>query len=173
MFSNVRAGSQVYVLYKDTTPHVETGTVVSVTPPVPKFPVANFMSPQEFVLDMVVKVGGNNVTLQKLPSNLDVADQGLNGNMVITTTREAMNNEVNALRQKSLAVLNSVDYHKKIIQDCDGLLQKLNPEYAEQRQQKEDIDSLKTQMSEMMASMKELMAQIKTTKKEDNHAKNV
>ena len=55
---------------------------------------------------------------------------------------------------------------------CDDtrevLLQRLNPEFAEQRQQKQEIDALKVQMSEMMLGMKELMAQLKKedTKKE-------
>ncbi len=95
-------------------------------------------------------------------SHLDVADQGTaNGALVITTSREAMNSEVDSLRQKSLGILNSVDYHKKIVQDCEVLLQRLNPEFAEQKQQKQEIDNLKAQMSEMMNGMKELMAQIK------------
>ena len=72
-----------------------------------------------------------------------------------------MNAEVDSLRQKSLGILNSVDYHKKIVQDCEVLLQRLNPEFAEQKQQKQEIDNLKAQMSEMMNGMKELMAQIK------------
>lgn len=164
MFSNLRAGSQVYILYKDSTPHVEMGSVVNVTPPVPKFPVTNYMSPQEYVIDMTVKVGSDSLTLQKLPANGDVADQGINGSMVITTTREAMNNEVNGLRQKSLSVVNSVDYHRKIVQDCDALLQKLNPEFAEQRQQKRDIDELKSQMAEMAGYIKELASQLKEKK---------
>ena len=69
-----------------------------------------------------------------------------------------MNVEVNSMRQKSLDIINSVDRHKKIIQDCEVLLQRLNPEFAEQKQQKQEIDMLKSQMSEIMLGMKELMA---------------
>ena len=102
------------------------------------------MNPQELVVDVVVRINGNDITLQKLPANLDVADQGTaNGALVITTSREAMNSEVDSLRQKSLGILNSVDYHKKIVQDCEVLLQRLNPEFAEQKQQKQEIDNLK------------------------------
>lgn len=162
MFQNLRTNSTIYIFYKDSTPHIETGSVVSITTPVPKFPIVNYMGTQEFVLDMVVSVGNNNLTLQKLPANMDIADQGVNGNMVIATTKEAINNEVRAFRQKSLDILNSTEYHKKIVSDCDNLLQKFNPEFAEQKQQKEDIDTLKNQMSEIMVNMKELMVQIKT-----------
>lgn len=120
------------------------------------------MASQEQVVDVVVGINGNNITLQSLPANLDVADQGsINGSLFITTARDAMNSEVNSMRQKSLDIINSIDHHKKIIQDCEILLQRLNPEFAEQKQQKQEIDMLKTQMSEMMSGMKELMAQLK------------
>jgi hypothetical protein len=161
MFSNLRTNSQVYILHKESSPYVDVGTVVSVSQPVPKFPMNNFMNQQELVVDVTVKINDSTVTLQKLPANLDIADQGINGNMVITTSREAMNAEVDALRQKSLGILNSVEYHQKVVQDCEVLLQRLNPEFAEQRQQKQEIDTLKAQMSEMMSGMKELMAQLR------------
>lgn len=122
----------------------------------------NFMAPQELVVDVVVNVNGNNITLQKLPASLDVADQGTaNGSLFISTSRESMNTEITSLRQKSQDIINSIDYHKKVVQDCEVLLQRLNPEFAEQKQQKQEIDNLKAQMSEMMSGMKELMAQIK------------
>lgn len=163
MFSNLRTNSQIYILHKEATPYIEVGQVVSVSQPQPRFPITNFMSPQELVVDVVVKINGNDITLQKLPANLDVADQGsATGALVITTSREAMNAEVDSLRQKSLGILNSVEYHQKIVQDCEVLLQRLNPEFAEQKQQKQEIDMLKTQMSEMMSGMRELMAQLKS-----------
>lgn len=166
MFSNLRTNSQLYILHKDATPYVEIGQVVSVSQPQPRYQVNNFMSPQELVVDIVVSVNGNNITLQKLPANLDVADQGTaNGSLFISTSRDAMNSEISSLRQKSLDIMNSIDYHKKIVQDCELLLQTLNPEFAEQKQQKQEIDMLKTQMSEMMAGMRELMNQLKS--KED------
>lgn len=162
MFSNLRSGSQIYILHKDTTPYIEIGQVVSVSQPLPRYTTNNFMAPQELVVDVVVNVNGNNITLQKLPASLDVADQGsTNGALFISTSRESMNTEITSLRQKSLDIINSVDYHKKVIQDCEVLLQRLNPEFAEQKQQKQEIDNLKAQMSEMMNGMKELMAQIK------------
>lgn len=161
MFSNLRTNSQIYILHKESSPYVEVGTVMNVSQPVPKFPMNNFMNQQELVVDVTVKINDSTVTLQKLPANLDIADQGINGNMVITTSREAMNSEVDALRQKSLGILNSVEYHQKVVQDCEILLQRLNPEFAEQRQQKQEIDTLKAQMSEMMSDMKDLMAQLK------------
>lgn len=163
MFSNLRTNSQIYILHRDAEPYIEIGQVVSVSQPRPRYQSNNFMSAQEQVVDIVVSISGNNVTLQSLPANLDVADQGtLNGSLFISTSRDAMNVEVNSMRQKSLDIINSVDRHKKIIQDCEVLLQRLNPEFAEQKQQKQEIDMLKSQMSEIMLGMKELMAQFKS-----------
>ena len=162
MFSNLRTNSQMYILHRDATPYVEIGQVVSVSQPRPRYQATNYIAPQEQVVDVVGGVNGNNITLQNLPANLDVADQGtINGSLFISTSRDAMNTEINSMRQKSLDIINSVEHHKKVIQDCELLLQRLNPEFAEQKQQKQEIDMLKTQVSEMMNGMKELMAQLK------------
>lgn len=167
MFSNLRSGSQIYILHKDATPYVEIGQVISVSQPLPRYQTNNFMAPQELVVDITANVNGNNITLQKLPANLDTADQGTtNGSLFISISRESMNAEISSLRQKSLDIINSVDYHKKVIQDCEVLLQQLNPEFAEQKQQKQEIDNLKSQISELMSNMKDLMEQIKSNKTE-------
>lgn len=166
MFSNLRTNSQLYILHRDTTPYIEIGQVVSVSQLRPRFQTNSYITPQEQVVDVVVSINGNNITLQSLPANLDVADQGtINGSLFISTSRDAMNTEINSMRQKSLDIINSIDIHKKIIQDCELLLQRLNPEFAEQKQQKQELDTLKTQVSEIMNGMKELMAQFK---KENN-----
>ena len=163
MFSNLRTNSQIYILHRDANPYIEIGQVISVSQPQPRYQQGSFLAPQELVVDVVVNVNGSNRTLQKLPANLDVADQEtINGSLFISTSKDAMNTEVTSMRQKSLDILNSIDYHKKVIQDCEILLQRLNPEFAEQKQQKQEIDMLKSQMSEMMSGMKELMAQLKS-----------
>ncbi len=163
MFSNLRTNSQIYILHRDATPYIEIGQVVSVSQPRPRYQTNSYIAPQEQVVDLVVSINGNNITLQSLPANLDVADQGtINGSLFIATQRDAMNTEINSMRQKSLDIINSVEQHKKVIQDCEVLLQRLNPEFADQKQQKQEIDMLKTQMSEMMSGMKELMAQLKS-----------
>lgn len=163
MFSNLRPNSQLYILHRDTTPYIEIGQVVSVSQPRPRYQATSYITPQEQVVDVVVAINGNNITLQSLPANLGVADQGtINGSLFIATQRDAMNTEINSMRQKSLDIINSIDQHKKIIQDCELLLQRLNPEFAEQKQQKQEIDMLKTQVSEIMAGMKELVTQLKS-----------
>ena len=99
MFSNLRTNSQLYILHRDTTPYIEIGQVMSVSQPRPKFQTGSYLTPQEQVVDIVVSVNGNNITLQSLPANLDVADQGtINGSLFISTARDAMNTEINSMR---------------------------------------------------------------------------
>lgn len=162
MFSNLRSGNPIYILHKESTPYLEVGQVVSVSIPQSKFHTNTFLNPQDLVVDVVARVKENNITLQKLPASLDIADQGTaNGALVIATSKDIMSNEITSLKQKSSTIVDSIDYHKKNIQDCEKLLQELNPEVAEQKQQKQEIDNLKSQISEMVDNMKELMNQMR------------
>ena len=160
MFQNLRANNQLFILHKEAKHYVEIGSVVSVSAPKPKYPMTQpFPSPQiEMVVDVVVCVNGQNTTFQNLPAGADIADFGQNGNIVISCSRDAMNSEVSAIRQKSLDELNRRNYHENVIAGCDKILTILNPEFAEKQRQEQEIATLKGQMSEMSRSMADLMA---------------
>lgn len=162
MFQNLRENNQIYILHKDASPYLEIGSVVRVTAPIPKFPIPQtFGQPQEMIVDMVVRVNGNEVTLQKLPASAEVASTTMGGNVTIAASRDAMNAEVSAMKQKSIDHLSSIDYHRGVVDGCDKLLLQLNPEFAEKQRQQEEINELKTQMGEMARTMTALMDTIK------------
>lgn len=153
MFQNLRQNNQIFVLHKESAPYLETGTVVSVTAPVPKFPMpgfpaqAGFAPPgAEMTVDLTVKINGQDVNFQKLPANAEIADFGAGNSIVVSASRDAMNAEVAALKQRSADIIGSVDFHKGVIDGCDKVLAALNPEFAEKREQQEEIASLKRQM---------------------------
>lgn len=127
------------------------------------------------VVDLTVKVNNQIVNYNGLPANLDIADSFSNGeSIVITDSREAMNAEILSFKQKSVDTINSIDFHKKVIAGCDDILNSLNPEYAEKKQQQDEISTLKTQMSEVSTSLAALTEMIKTlTGKENNDEQNV
>lgn len=161
MFQNLRANNQLFILHKDENPLVDIGSVVSVSAAKPKYPMPTPIGqiPQmEMVVDVVVCVNGQNTTFQNLPAGADIADFGQNGNIVISCSREAMNSEVSAIRQKSLDELNRRNYHENVIAGCDKILTILNPEFEEKQRQEQEIATLKGQMSEMSRSMADLMA---------------
>jgi len=175
MFQSLRPNNQIFVLHKDKS-LLEVGSVVSVSIPTPKYPVPQvFGQPQEMVVDIVAKINNQDVTYQKLPANLDIADFGNNG-IVISDNKLAMNSEIMSLKQKSVDAINSVNYHQQMIANCDKMLSDLNPEFAEKQQQQAEINELKTQvhdltkgMSELMKVNKDLIAQLKRDTKEINY----
>jgi uncharacterized coiled-coil protein SlyX len=156
MFQSLRPNNQLYILRKDK-PTLEVGSVVSVSIPVPKYQMQPaFGQHQEMVVDIVAKVNNQDVTYQKIPANLDIADFG-NGGIVISDNREAMNSEILSLKKKSADILDSIDYHKDVISNCEKILSELNPEFAEKQAQKKEIDDLRVQMDEMTKNMASLM----------------
>lgn len=172
MFQSLRPNNQIFILHKDKS-ILEVGSVVSVSMPTPKYPVPQFGQPQEMVVDVVAKVNNQDVTYQKLPANLDIADFGNNG-IVVADNKLAMNSEIMSLKQKSVDTLNSVEYHQRVIASCDKMLSDLNPEFAEKQQQQAEINELKTQVSDLtrdisnlMQINKDLIAQLKRDQKED------
>lgn len=160
MFQNLRSGNQVYILHKDGPPSMEIGSIVSVSMPMPKYQVPPvFGQAQEMVVDLVVKVNNVDTTYQKLPATADIADFGMSG-VVISTSRDAMNAEVMSLKNKSIDAINSVDFHKGVIEGCDVILAGLNPEFAERQQQQAEINDLKAQMAELIKINKDLMSRL-------------
>ena len=175
MFQSLRPNNQIFVLHKDKS-LLEVGSVVSVSMPTPKYPVPQvFGQPQEMVVDIVAKINNQDITYQKLPANLDIADFGNNG-IVIADNKLAMNSEIMSLKQKSVDVLNNVSYHQQMIANCDKMLSDLNPEFAEIQQQQAEINELKTQvhdltkgMSELMRVNKDLIAQLKRDQNRESY----
>ena len=156
-FQNLRPNNQIYILHKDVIPSLEIGKVHNVSVPVPKY--GNTGMYTNLVLDITVDVDGKLIDFQKLPATNEIADFG--NNVVVSTSKEAMNNEIMSTKQRSLDIINSVEQHHSIIQGCDQILQILNPEIVEKQRQelenkalREEINSLKEMFSEFMNKFK-------------------
>lgn len=162
-FSQLRLNSTIYILHKDATPYIEVGQVVNVTAPMPSVgTLPNLGQPITYTVDVTVKVNDQTSLYQKLPANADAADFAANGNVFISCTRDGINTEVQAMRQRSADVLSSIEYHKGVIGVCDTILQQINPEMQEKAQQQQEIASLKQQISELMG----LISELRTSSKE-------
>ena len=159
MFQSVRPNSQIFIFHKGDTPSIEIGNVTNQPMPRPKYQLpATFGQPQELVVDLVVKVGDRTVNYNSLPAQLDIADSSSNGeSIVISDSRDAMNAEILNLKQKSTDIVNSVEFHKGLIDEYEKVLAQLNPELAEKQEQKQELDTLRAQMAEMSRSISALM----------------
>ena len=169
MFSALRQGSPFYILEKTDEPKLRVGSVVSVSQPVPKYS-NSFLPNQQFgemVVDIVVKVGDEELKFEKLPSNLSIANFGSNG-MVVSESREVMNSEVEGMLRNSKQILNSMPYHEKVVSSCDIMLRELNPQFAKEKEQEEKIGMLEQKMSGMegtLTDIKEMLSLALTQKK--------
>jgi hypothetical protein len=76
------------------------------------------------------------------------------------------------LKERSVDAINSIDYHKNLIAECDIILSNLNPDLAEKREQKERIDSLESQLKQLMEMNQVLMARLSdgTSKTNNNES---
>jgi hypothetical protein len=168
MFQSVRPNSPIYVLHKGDNIRLETGYVVNQPIPKPKYQIPHtFGQPQEMIVDLVVKLNDLTVNYNSLPAQSDISDSFSNGeNIVISDSRDAMNAEIMSAKQKSLDIINSIDYHKSLISQYDKLLSDFNPEMAEKQAQQKEIASLKSQINEMSKNMALLIEQLKGRKNE-------
>ena len=144
MFKQLRQHSQIYILHKGDNYNVEVGFVNSVSAPYPKFttpPV--FGTQQELLVDITVLLNGQTVNFTRLGADTDIAESYSNNEYItITTSKEALNAELNNIKQKSIDIINSVEANKKTINECEKVLKALNPEYAERENQANEIKEI-------------------------------
>ena len=138
---------------------MEIGYVVNQPIPRPKYQLpAAFGQPQETVVDLVVKTNDQTYNYNSLPAQQDVADSVSNGeSLIVSDSRDAISSEIINLKQKSLDIANSKDYHLAMVDKYDKVLLEIHPELAEKQEQKQEMDTLKKQMDEMSKSIAALM----------------
>ena len=156
-FQNLRNNHQIYILHKDVIPTLEIGKITNISVPVPKY--GNTSMYNDLVLDITADVDGKPTNFQKLPANSEIADFG--NSLVVAVSKEAMNNEVSSMKQRSLDILNSNEKHQSIIKGCDEILQILNPEIAEKQRQEQENKALREEINSLKEMFSEFMNQFK------------
>lgn len=156
-FQNLRNNHQIYILKKDAVPILEIGKITNVSVPVPKYGNASMYN--DLVLDITAEIDGRITNFQKLPANSEIADFG--NNIVVATSKEAMNSELMSMKQRSLDIINSVELHQSIISGCDEILQMLNPEIAEKQRQEQENKQLREEINSLKEMFQEFLKQMK------------
>ena len=178
MFQSLRTNQHFYILTKGVNPRLDVGIVTSVTAPQIKFQAIpqSIGSQPEYIVDVTVNVNGATQQYQRLPANKEIADFGDGyGNIVVSMSRDAMNNEISTLKNKSEDHIKRVEEEKQKIIAYEAILQQLNPEYAEKQKQEAEIMNLKNQVAAMAqtnANLEQMMTQLLSEiKKEDKSKK--
>lgn len=157
MFQGLRTNSLFYVLDKGENPSLRIGQVVSVSNPQTRYPSFNngfTPQPMETVVDVRVKLGDEEADFKQLPANGQIANDK---NLVVSDSKEAMSAEVDAMLRQSKAILESVDYHERVVKSCEGMLLRLNPQIAKDREQTEKINKLEGKVSGIEGKIDKMM----------------
>lgn len=163
MFQGLRTNSLFYVLDKGENPKLRIGQVVSVSNPQTKYPTFNngfTPQPMETVVDVRVKLGDEEVDFKQLPANGQIANDK---NLVVSDNKDAMSAEVDAMLRQSKAILESVDYNKRVVESCEGMLQQLNPQIAKEKEQTEKINKLEGKVSGIEGKIDKMMGWLQQT----------
>lgn len=157
MFQGLRTNSLFYVLDKGENPSLRIGQVVSVSNPQTRYPSFNngfTPQPMETVVDVRVKLGDEEADFKQLPANGQIANDK---NLVVSDSKEAMSAEVDAMLRQSKAILESVDYHERVVKSCEGMLLRLNPQIAKEKEQSEKISKLEGKVSGVEDKVNKMM----------------
>ena len=162
MFGTLRAGSMLYILNKGENPSLTVGQVLSVSAPRPKVNSQFVPNPMqmEHVIDISVKVGDDTKTFSNVNTALSIVDTGANS-YVISDDKQAITSEVEAFGTMSQNALNSVPYHKKVVQACKQMLLELNPSLQKEAERDGEIAKMKSEMEGLKSSIGELTAMLK------------
>ena len=155
MFSGVRQNNLFYILEKENEPKLRIGQVVSVSNPQPMFS-QQYGAPTENFVDITVKVDNETMEFKKLPASSSIADSGKDG-VIVSDNKEVMNNEVESMLQSSQSILERVDYHKKVVENCNQILRVLNPRLAKEKERDDDINNLKNKIGGLEDKMDKIL----------------
>lgn len=170
MFQQLSQGATLPILYRNA-PRVVEGRVLSVNTHLPSYnPAQPFSTINGPVTDITVQVGNDTIPFAGLPSNGVVAnfpDKGI----FISTDRAAIIREVESMAAASRQALEQMPVHQKMEQDCEALLNTLQPERRKEAEQAQELAAVKKQLSDLSGKFEQLIGVLSakpvvTTKKE-------
>ena len=145
MFSNLSQNSILYVLDLQSTPKILSGPIERISLPRPRY--NTFNPAMEMVVDITATINGEKREFKGVP-NGSIANFG-NDAFVLAENREALNSYINSMLQNSRSVLESVEKHKKLIENYEEALVELNPEKKADKEKDLAIQSLQSQVAEL------------------------
>ena len=137
MFSALSQGSPIYILDKTSSPDYKVGEIVGVS-----YPKVNpyGINPQNTV-DLKVKIDGSIQEFNSVPSINSFVTYN-NGKLIISETKQGIQNEVEGILQNSRQILDNIDIYKQNIIDCETILKQLNPQFAVDKERDERLSNL-------------------------------
>jgi uncharacterized protein YwgA len=155
MFSNLTQNSILYVLDLNNNPKVLSGPIESVSIPRPKY--NTFNPSMEMIVDIVANIAGERREFKGVP-NTSIANFG-DSAFIIAENKDALSSYITSMLQNSKTILNSMEKHKKLVEDYETALSELNPSVKDNKA----IESLQNQVNTLQDSIKTLLEKIGNT----------
>jgi dsDNA-binding SOS-regulon protein len=158
-FNSLGNGSPFYILRQGEKPILEVGVVKQKSQARAKFPTQtpNIMQGMQVqqVIDVVATINGKDETFSEVPINVEIAQRG---NVTFSGSREAMLQAVDAMLQTSKKALEQIPYHKSVISESEKMMEALNPQYAENKQQARTILDLQERADKQEKMLSDIYA---------------
>ena len=153
MFSDLKKGFQVHTLDTNTVPKYELGKVVAVSEPryLPPQP-GQYQAMQTRVVDLTVELTGETKTYT-VPESQNVAKAM---GITLSTSIDPIMNELNAIKNTSQDIINSVDAHRAKIEACESILEDINPAFKQTREQDRKIAGIENKVNDLTDSFEDL-----------------
>lgn len=117
-------------------------------------------------MNVKVKLGDRTLDIDKLPAGATIADFTAQGRpLVVTTSREAVNEQLRAIRADAQQIVDSVAYNEKVIKDCDAAYILINPEVAQRDEEQRRIENLDLQVKDMAKGFGTMQTDVQEMKK--------
>lgn len=157
LFKDIKTGYPVYFLDKNDTTFYQ-GKVVSVAVP-------RYDTPQPFsqgqqnglVVDVTIEANGATKTYT-IPETASITYAG---HLVLSTDKDGILREVEALKAASEEALSQVEIHKQTVTNCNQLLEDLNPAFAEKRAQDKRIEGIENEVKSLGAVLRDFINEFK------------
>jgi hypothetical protein len=164
-FASIAVGSPFYILRRADKPTLEVGVVKSKSdkPPYQQnaaVPMAfGNMGNQTQQTSIIVDVNGKEVQVPDVPNNIEIASD--KDGCMYSGSREAMLQAVDGMIQTSKKALEQVEYHKSVLTEGEKMLETLNPQYAEGKQQARTIKQLEERQAATDKKLDDILTAIR------------
>ena len=159
LFKDLKTNYPIFILNKQEVSLIQ-GRVVSVS--FPRMDINQSINKTEMVVDVSIEVDGKTATYV-IPESLSVTYAN---NLIISTDKQGLLNEVEAMKNNAEQVIASVDRQKEILEKSNALLSELNPIYKDKREADKRFSQIEDSVKEVRESISDIRSMMQGLIKE-------
>lgn len=153
-FKDLKQNYPVYIFDKQNITFTP-GKIMSVS--FPHMDNSNPMVMGKSVVDIVIEAGGKSATYA-IPDSMSVAYAG---DLVISTDRDSIIREVEAIKNNSEQYLKGVERTKTVLEKSTSLLAELNPEIRAKQENEQRLSKMEQSIQELKKMFEGFMDEFK------------